>query len=208
MHQGGLQWCAVFIADFGLFLHHISFDSNPGLTLKEPSRLRDRDVLGSCLYQSKEKINKKPDFGRSYRHLSFSKQPMKTGHSTLPCYIFTSSGFFQVIQYGINTQFNSIWPIDRTLSGATTPSLSGPRSDSKEMVLRIPQSPSINRTSPLDCLVSWIGQSLRCRVYYPSAEKQSMYSTVSADWATILSVTALLFQRNRTLRNVISWLII
>ena len=83
MHQGGLQWCAVFIADFGLFLHHISSDSNPGLTLKEPSRLRDRDVLCSCLYQSKEKINKKPDFGRSYRHLSFSKQPMKTGHLNL-----------------------------------------------------------------------------------------------------------------------------
>ena len=52
MHQGGLQWCAVFIADFGLFLHHISSDSNPGLTLKEPSRLRDRDVLRSCLYHS------------------------------------------------------------------------------------------------------------------------------------------------------------
>ena len=69
MHQGGLQWCAVFIANFGLFLHHISSDSNPGLTLKEPSRLRDRDVLRSCLYQRKEKINKKPDFGRSYRHL-------------------------------------------------------------------------------------------------------------------------------------------
>ena len=92
MHQGGLQWCAVFIADFGLFLHHISSDSNPGLTLKEPSRLHDRDVLRSCLYQSKEKKNniKRPDFGRSYRHLSFSKQPMKTGHSTLLCYITPS----------------------------------------------------------------------------------------------------------------------
>ena len=94
---------------FRVILHHISSDSNPGLTLKEPSRLRDRDVLRSCLYQSKEKINKKPDFGRSYRHLSFSKQPMKTGHSTLLCYIipslphpllyntiFTSSGLKQI----------------------------------------------------------------------------------------------------------------
>ena len=88
MHQGGLQGCVVFIADFGLFLHHVSSDSNPSLTLKEPSRLRDRDVLRSCLYQSKEKINKKPDFGRS--NLSFSKQPMKTGHSTLLCYIVPS----------------------------------------------------------------------------------------------------------------------
>ena len=46
----------VFIADFGLFLHHIGSDSNPGMTLEEPSRLRDRDVLLSCLYQSKEKF--------------------------------------------------------------------------------------------------------------------------------------------------------
>ena len=44
----------VFIVDFGLFLHHIGSDSNPGMTLKEPSRLRDRDVLCSCLDQSKE----------------------------------------------------------------------------------------------------------------------------------------------------------
>ena len=90
MHQGGHQWCAVFIADFGLFLHHIGSDSNPGMTLKEPSRLRDCDVLRSCLKQSKEKIIIRPDFGRSYRHLSFRKQPMKTGHSTLLCYIIPS----------------------------------------------------------------------------------------------------------------------
>ena len=44
----------VFIADFGLFLHHIVSDSNPGMTLKEPSCPRDRDVLRSCLYESKE----------------------------------------------------------------------------------------------------------------------------------------------------------
>ena len=55
MHQGGLQWCTVFIADFGLFLHHIGSDSNPGMTLKKPNHLRDRDVLRSYLHQSKEK---------------------------------------------------------------------------------------------------------------------------------------------------------
>ena len=59
MHQGGLQWCTVFIADFGLFLHYIGSDSNPGMTLEEPSRLRDRDGLRSCLYQSKEKKRNK-----------------------------------------------------------------------------------------------------------------------------------------------------
>ena len=62
MHQGGLQWCAVFIADFGLFLHHIGSDSNPGMILKEPSRLRDRDMLHLCLYQSKEKIIIRPEY--------------------------------------------------------------------------------------------------------------------------------------------------
>ena len=46
----------VFFADFGLFLHHIGSDGNPGMTLEEPSRLRDREVLRSCLYQSKEKF--------------------------------------------------------------------------------------------------------------------------------------------------------
>ena len=33
-----------------------------------------------------------------------------------------------------------IWPIDRTLSGTTTPGQSGPESNSKEKVLHIPQS--------------------------------------------------------------------
>ena len=33
---------------------------------------------------------------------------------------------FQAIQFSISTQFSSIWPIDRTLSGATTPGQSEP----------------------------------------------------------------------------------
>ena len=50
-------------------------------------------------------------------------------------------------------QFSSIWPIDRTLSGATTPGQSGPGSDGNEGLLHIPQSSSITGTSPSDCLV-------------------------------------------------------
>ena len=53
-----LSDATVFIADFGLLLHHIGSDSNPGMTLEEPSRLHDRDVLRSCLYQNKEKFIK------------------------------------------------------------------------------------------------------------------------------------------------------
>ena len=64
---------------------------------------------------------------------------------------------FQAIQFSISTQFISIWPIDKTLSGATTPGQSGLGSDGNEEVLHIPQSSSIIETSPSDCLVSYPG---------------------------------------------------
>ena len=48
---------------------------------------------------------------------------------------------------------SSFWPIDRTLSGATTPSQSGPGSHGNEGILRIPQSYSITETSPSDSFV-------------------------------------------------------
>ena len=72
-------------------------------------------------------------------------------------------------------QFSSIWPIDRTLSGATTLSQSGPGSDGNERVLHIPQSSSITGISPSDCLMSYPGHSGAGA--YPSAEMQSVYST-------------------------------
>ena len=58
-----------------------------------------------------------------------------------------------------NTQVSSIYPINRTLSGATTPSQSGPGSDGNEEVFRIPQSSSITGTSASDCLVTYPGHS-------------------------------------------------
>ena len=79
------------------------------------------------------------------------------------------------------TQFSSIWPIDRTLSGATTLGLSELGSDDNEGVLCILQSSSITGTSPSDCLVSYrtlIGES------YSSAEKQLVYSTAPGDWTS------------------------
>ena len=47
---------------------------------------------------------------------------------------------FQTIQFGISTQFSSTWPLDRTLSGATTPDQSGPGSNGNEGVLCIRQT--------------------------------------------------------------------
>ena len=57
-------------------------------------------------------------------------------------------------------QFSSIWTIDSTLSGTTTPGQSGLRSNGKEGVLCIPQNSSITGTSPSDCLVSYSGHLL------------------------------------------------
>ena len=67
-------------------------------------------------------------------------------------------------------QFSSIWPIDRTLSGATTPGQSGPRSVSNEGVICIPQNSSITGTLPSNCLVSFPGHLLWGGVSYPSAK--------------------------------------
>ena len=56
----------------------------------------------------------------------------------------------------VSMQFSSIWAINRTLSGATTPGQSRSGSDSNEWVLCIPQSSSITGASPSGCLVSYI----------------------------------------------------
>ena len=40
----------------------------------------------------------------------------------------------------MSAQFSSIWPEDRTISGATTPEQSAPESDGDKGVLRILQS--------------------------------------------------------------------
>ena len=89
--------------------------------------------------------------------------------------------YFNQFSLGTSTQFNSIWPIDRTRSDPATLGQSGPGSDGNEEVIRISQSSSITETSLLDCLVSYQRHSLRRS--YPSAERQSVYSTAPADWA-------------------------
>ena len=77
---------------------------------------------------------------------------------------------------------SSIWPIDRTLSGATIPGQSGPGSDSNEGVFHITQSSSISGALRSDCLVLYPGQWLE--ESYPSTEMQSVYSIAPADWDT------------------------
>ena len=68
-------------------------------------------------------------------------QPLLVINAKSIFYIYTV--IFETIQFCKSTQFNSIRPIDRTLSGATTPGQNGPWSDGNEGVLCIPQSSSI-----------------------------------------------------------------
>ena len=70
----------------------------------------------------------------------------------------SKQSYFKQITFNIRTQFSSIWPIDRNLSGATTLGQSGPGSDGNEGVLCIP------RTSPSDHLVSYPGHLLGRRL--------------------------------------------
>ena len=80
----------------------------------------------------------------------------------------------KTVPFSINTQFSSIWPIDRDLSGATTSGPSEPGSDNNEGVIHIPQNSSITGASPSDYLVSYQGHSLGRG--YLSAEVQLVYS--------------------------------
>ena len=50
---------------------------------------------------------------------------------------------FQTIYFSISTQFSSICHIDRTLSGATTPSQSVPRSYGNEEYSAFPKAPAL-----------------------------------------------------------------
>ena len=86
-------------------------------------------------------------------------------------FLYILTVLFQIIQFSISTQFSSIWPIDRILSGATTPEQSGPGSDGN-------QSSKITEASPSDCLVSYLGHSFGESYLY--AEMQSVYSVTQS----------------------------
>ena len=70
------------------------------------------------------------------------------------CSLNVKTVLFQTIQFSISTQFSSIEPIGRSLSGATTPVQIGLGRDDNKRVLRIPQRSSITGASPTDGLKS------------------------------------------------------
>ena len=87
---------------------------------------------------------------------------------------------FQTIQFSISMQFSSIWPIDRTLSGATTPGQSGLGVMSVKRYSAFPKAPAL--LEPHHQIVNVIFRTLNGWRSYPSVEMQSVYSTAPA-WA-------------------------
>ena len=69
-----------------------------------------------------------------------------------------------------------MWPIERTLSGATTPDQSGSGSNDNEGILHI--FPKVHQI--VYCFI----QDTRWEVL-PSAQMQLVYSTTLADWAVL-----------------------
>ena len=77
-------------------------------------------------------------------------------------------------------QFSSIWPIDRALSGATTPGQSGPGSNGNEW--GAPHSPKLKHDwNPTIRLFSVISRTFVGGGSYSSEEVQSVCSTALAD---------------------------
>ena len=86
----GLQWCTVFIADFGFFAsYRLRQKRRHDSGRAKPPPWSRRVTLVPLPKQKYIYIYIIwPDFGRSYRHLSFSKSQWKTGHFTLLYYIW------------------------------------------------------------------------------------------------------------------------
>ena len=83
----------------------------------------------------------------------------------------------------MSTQFSSVWPLDRSFSGAASPGQRGTGRNGNKGVLYIPQNSCITGGSPSDCLVSYTRHSFG--ESYKSAEMQSVYSSAPANWANI-----------------------
>ena len=82
---------------------------------------------------------------------------------------------------------SSTWPTDRTLSGTTTLSQSGPGSDGNELVLCIPQSSSITRALTSECLMSYPRYWLVKRGSYPPAENKPIRKSFKKRWLSFIT---------------------
>ena len=65
------------------------------------------------------------------------------GYLMTHTFFYIQTVLFQTVWLSMSTLYSSIQPIDKTISGATTPGQSRPGSDGNEGVFYIPQSSSI-----------------------------------------------------------------
>ena len=104
---------------------------------------------------------------------------------------FSQTVLIQTIQFTISMHFSSILPIERVLSGATIPGLSGPGSDDNEEVL----SPKLQHHWSLTIRSFSVLSRTLIEGSYSSAEEHVVYSTAPADWAIRrIKVKTVLFQ--------------
>ena len=103
---------------------------------------------------------------------------------------FSTVKLFQVLLYITNNSikyqsfvnttkgsYSFIWPINKTLWGATTSSQNGPGSNGIDEVLNTPQNSRVG-ASPSDDFRTLVGRGGS----YPSAMMQSVYFSTPADW--------------------------
>ena len=109
-----------------------------------------------------------------YHRPSLTSPPYRSsllaGHRGYALYIHGAAEcrFKQTIQFSICTlfeckkivQFSSFWPLDRTLTDATSPGKTAPVNDSNSGLLRIPQSSCMSETSLSECSVTYLWHSL------------------------------------------------
>ena len=81
-------------------------------------------------------------------------------------------------RYIVLTSNSYIWPIDRTLSDATTPCSCGPGSDDNERYSAFPKAPALPEPHYQINMISrtFIG------VVFPLCRDQSVYSATPANW--------------------------
>ena len=109
-------------------------------------------------------------------------------HSFVNTQLYVKTVILQIIQSSISHLFAHSLNLKHfylTLSGVTTLGQSESKSHGNEGVFRIPESSSIIRASPSDCLMSYIRTLIRGGQSYPSAEIELVHSTAPANWDTL-----------------------
>ena len=91
--------------------------------------------------------------------LSFYGISTIVGYLMPNLFLYIHTVLFQTIQFNTNTLFRSIWPMDRTPSGATNLGQSGPKSNGNEGARLEPHHQNVLCNIKDTC---WVGVLLLC----------------------------------------------